>query len=120
VEITEHRCAFDPGGIIRALTKLSQAGVRLSLDDFGTGDSTLARLRGMQFDELKIDRCFVYGVANDSTDRNIVRFVTELGHSLGSIVVAEGIETNQALRALCELGVDAGQGYFLHRPDPPT
>jgi EAL domain-containing protein (putative c-di-GMP-specific phosphodiesterase class I) len=116
VEITEHRCSIDPVGIRRALVALARLGVRLSLDDFGTGESSLSRLRQLQFDELKIDRQFVTDVATDPTDRNIVRFATGLGHDLGSKVVAEGIETEAALEATAALGVDLAQGYLLHRP----
>ena len=118
VEITEARCSVDPDGVRRALTALSRLGVRVSLDDFGTGDSTLARLKDLSFDEVKIDRCFVAGVADDPTDRNIVEFATKLAHSLGMKVVAEGVETAACLRVLAKLGVDIAQGFHLHRPEP--
>ena len=119
VEITEHRCSIDPAGIAVALAQLARAGVRLSLDDFGTGESSLARLREHQFDELKIDRCFILHLADTPTDRHIVRFVTELAHSLGCTVIAEGIEAQAALHLLNEMGVDGGQGFLLHRPAAP-
>jgi EAL domain-containing protein (putative c-di-GMP-specific phosphodiesterase class I) len=116
VEITEHRCAVDPAGIAEALRRLAACGVRLSLDDFGTGESTLSRLREVRFDEIKIDRSFITAVASDPTDRHIVEFVTLLGHQLGCSVVAEGIEDTDALAVLEDLGVDRGQGFLLHRP----
>ena len=117
VEITESRCGVDPEGVKRALNALSRLGVRVSLDDFGTGDSSLARLKDLHFDEVKIDRCFVKGVATDPTDRHIVTFTTALAHSLGMKVVAEGVETEAALAVLAKLGVDTIQGFHLHRPE---
>ena len=118
VEITEHRCNIDPVGIREALVALARLGVRLSLDDFGTGESSLGRLRHLHFDEIKIDRQFVAGIATQPADRHIVRFTTELAHELGSRVVAEGVETEEALAVLCEAGVDLAQGFLLHRPAP--
>lgn len=117
VEITESRCSADPVGVRRALNALSRLGVRISLDDFGTGDSTLARLKDLHFDEVKIDRCFVAGVASDPTDRHIVAFTVALAHSLGMKVVAEGVESEACLAALSKLGVDVAQGFQLHRPE---
>jgi len=118
VEITEARCALDPVGMQRALTAIARLGVRVSVDDFGTGDSTLVRLRHLQFDELKIDRCFVANIDRDPTDRDIVAFATALAHNLGLKVVAEGVETMPALDAVARLGVDFAQGFYLHRPAP--
>jgi diguanylate cyclase len=118
VEVTESRCSADPPGMRRALNSLSRRGIRISLDDFGTGDSTLARLKHLHFDEIKIDRCFIGGIADDPTDRHIVAFAVGLAHSLGMKVVAEGIETGAALCAVAKLGVDLVQGFHLHRPEP--
>ena len=95
-------------------------GVRLSLDDFGMGESSLSRLQQLHFDEVKIDRSFVSHVCNEPTDRNIVAFTTRLAHSLGMKVVAEGVETAQVLSALAELGPDLAQGFHLHRPSSPS
>lgn len=117
VEVTEARCGLDPDGIRRALQALSRLGMRISLDDFGTGDSTLARLRCLHFDEVKIDRSFVGGSHVDPTDRNIVAFATALAHSLGMNVVAEGVETGECLRTVAALGVNLAQGYHLHKPE---
>lgn len=116
VEITEARCGVDPAGIRMALNTISRLGIRVSLDDFGTGDSTLARLRSLHFDEIKIDRCFVRDAAVDPTDRKIVAFATDLAHSLGMKVVAEGVEDAACLAAVTALGVDLAQGFHLHRP----
>ena len=118
VEITEQRCSADPTGIRRALVALSRLGVRISLDDFGTGDSSLRRLRQLHFDEVKIDREFVTNLATEPADRHIVRFATGLAHDLGIRVVAEGVETEPCLAVLASLGVDLVQGYLLHRPAP--
>ena len=120
VEVTESRCSADPEGVRRALVALSRLGVRISLDDFGTGDSSLARLKDLHFDEVKIDRCFVEGVATDPTDRHIVQYTTALAHSLGMKVVAEGVETDACLSALAALEVDTVQGFLLHRPEPAS
>lgn len=118
VEITEHRCNIDPAGIKTALVALARLGVQLSLDDFGTGDSSLSRLRHLHFDEIKIDREFVTDLSTDPTDRYITRFVTDLAHNLGSRVVAEGVETTASRDTLDEMGVDLVQGFLLHRPAP--
>lgn len=116
IEITEERCGSDPVGIAAALGSLAGIGVRLSLDDFGTGDSSLHRLRQFPFDEIKIDRCFVTEVTTRATDRNIIDAVVRLAHTLGITVVAEGIEDAASLELLGALGVDRGQGFHLHRP----
>jgi EAL domain-containing protein (putative c-di-GMP-specific phosphodiesterase class I) len=116
LEITEGRAAIDPAGIGRALAVLQEVGVRLSLDDFGTGDSSLTRLRETPFDEIKIDRMFVTGLPSGRVDLHIVEHVTELAHRLGAVVVAEGIETAASLDVLRGLSVDRGQGFLLDRP----
>ena len=116
VEITEARWGVDPQGIREALISLSRLGVRISLDDFGTGDSSLRRLRQLHFDEIKLDREFVTDVATQPADRHIVKFATELAHELGMRVIAEGVETEPCRRAVSVLGVDHVQGYLLHVP----
>jgi EAL domain-containing protein (putative c-di-GMP-specific phosphodiesterase class I) len=116
VEITEHACTFENTELRDTFTALARMGVRLSLDDFGMGESSLSRLQQLHFDEVKIDRSFVSHVCNEPTDRNIVVFTTRLAHSLGMKVVAEGVETADVLNALAELGPDLAQGFHLHRP----
>lgn len=120
VEITEHACTFENTELRDTFTALARLGVRLSLDDFGMGESSLSRLQQLQFDEVKIDRSFVSHVCNEPTDRNIVVFITRLAHSLGMKVVAEGVETAEVLSALSELGPDLAQGFHLHRPSNPS
>lgn len=102
-----------------ALVAMRSQGIGLSIDDFGTGDSTLVRLQDLCFDEIKIDRCFVAGVTNAGTARHIIRFATELAHSLGMHVVAEGVEEPAQLASLRRLDVDLVQGYHLARPGTP-
>ncbi|MEY2460245.1 MAG: diguanylate cyclase [Acidimicrobiaceae bacterium] len=120
VEITEHACTFENTELRETFTALARMGVRLSLDDFGMGESSLSRLQQLHFDEVKIDRSFVSHVCNEPTDRNIVVFTTRLAHSLGMKVVAEGVETAEVLSVLTELGPDLAQGYHLHRPSSPS
>jgi EAL domain-containing protein (putative c-di-GMP-specific phosphodiesterase class I) len=116
VEITEHACAVANAELRDTCTTLARMGVRLSLDDFGMGESSLSRLQQLQFDEVKIDRSFVSHVCHEPTDRNIVEFTSRLAHSLGMKVIAEGVETSDVLEALRELGPDCAQGFHLHRP----
>jgi EAL domain-containing protein (putative c-di-GMP-specific phosphodiesterase class I) len=97
VEITEHACAYENTELRATFTELARMGVRLSLDDFGMGESSLSRLQQLHFDEVKIDRSFVAHVCNEPTDRNIVAFTTRLAHSLGMTVVAEGVEPADVL-----------------------
>ena len=91
-------------------------GVRLALDDFGTGYSSLAYLRRLPVAELKIDRSFVSDLLLNGNDDVIVRSTVDLGHNLGLLVVAEGIENAQVGDHLTTLGCDIGQGYLLSRP----
>ncbi len=92
--------------------------MKLSVDDFGTGYSSLTYLKGLPVDEVKIDKGFVDHVTTDAGDRAVVRAVVDIAHTLGLSVVAEGVEREDQLRALRELGVDEAQGYFLARPMP--
>lgn len=119
IEVTEHQLAAHPDDLSAGLARLAALGVRTSLDDFGTGESNLARLRGIRVDEVKIDRSFVTGMATGDQDRHIVEAVTRLGHLLGSVVVAEGVESQASLDALADVGVDRVQGFHLHRPGEP-
>jgi EAL domain-containing protein (putative c-di-GMP-specific phosphodiesterase class I) len=96
-------------------------GVRLTIDDFGTGHSSLAYLGTLPVDEIKIDRCFVAAMATDdiSADDIIVRSTIELARNLGLEVTAEGVETAAQLERLTFLGCHFLQGYYLSRPVPP-
>ncbi len=115
LEITESVVMDQSETGIRALRRLRDLGVRLVLDDFGTGFSSLAYLKHLPLDTIKIDRSFVAGLA-DGADRSIVEAVIALAHGLHIGVVAEGIETEDQRRTLQDLGCDLGQGYLFSRP----
>jgi diguanylate cyclase (GGDEF)-like protein len=118
LEITEDTVMADPLRVMDILAAVTERGVSLSLDDFGTGTSSLGHLRRLPVREVKIDRSFVAEMASDHEDAAIVRTVVELGRSLGLRVVAEGIENRESLDRLAALGCDQIQGYFLARPMP--
>lgn len=116
LEITESSFIEDPEYALATLRELDALGVRLAIDDFGTGFSSLAYLKRLPVDELKIDRTFVMGMAEDRNDRMIVRSTIELAHNLGLKVVAEGVETDACLDELRALGCDFAQGYLISGP----
>jgi diguanylate cyclase (GGDEF)-like protein len=116
LEITESVLMDDQGHAADALARLREMGTSSSIDDFGTGFSSLANLRHLPVDEVKIDRSFVGGMVADTIDLTIVRSVIELAHGLELRVVAEGVEDAETLARLTELGCDRAQGYHLSRP----
>ncbi len=116
VEITETVLVTDLPFLAGQLEQLRRLGVRVAIDDFGTGYTSLAHLRQLPADVIKIDRSFVAEMADD--EGSLVRLVTDLGHHLGLEVVAEGVETDEQLDALCRLGCDRIQGFLLARPQP--
>ncbi len=118
LEITETALMVDPVRAVRTLSQLTRAGVRISIDDFGAGHTSLGYLATLPIAELKIDKAFVLAMLSDERNTAIVRSVIELGHSLGFTVTAEGVETTQILNRLDELGCDTVQGYLLARPAP--
>ncbi len=117
LEITETSLMADPERAIAALDRLRSIGVRLSVDDLGTGYSSLAYLRRLPVDEIKIDRSFLREMHEPSAEA-VVGAVVELGHRLDRHVVAEGVEDEWAFRKLQELGCDTAQGFWLARPMP--
>ncbi len=119
LEITESMLMSDPDRSLTTLTRLSELGVGLSVDDYGTGYSSLANLRRLPIDELKIDRSFVSPMLCDESDLIIVRSTINLGHDLGLKVVAEGVEDEATLHRLGGLGCDLAQGYHFSKPLPP-
>ena len=91
-------------------------GLKLSIDDFGTGFSSLSYLTRLPVDALKIDKSFVIDMHDDAGNAAIVRSVIDMAHHMGLKVVAEGIETQEAVELLARLGCDLAQGYFIGRP----
>lgn len=118
LEITESALMADPRRVVATLTRLEALGVGLSLDDFGTGYSSMQHLRGLQVNEVKIDKSFVQSMWEDSDSAAIVRSIIELGRALGLRVVAEGVENEHTWRQLANLGCDVAQGWFHARPMP--
>ena len=115
-ELTESALMEDPVRARETLAQLHGLGLKLSMDDYGTGYSSLAYIKDLSLDELKIDRAFVSGISNDAQSAAIVHSTIELGHRLGMIVVAEGVETGLELSALKQFGCDYAQGYHVCRP----
>jgi EAL domain-containing protein (putative c-di-GMP-specific phosphodiesterase class I) len=118
IELTEGTVMAYPGLALGILQKLRDIGVRLSLDDYGTGSSSMAYLKNLPVNELKIDLGLVQGLTADANDALIVRSATDLGHNLGLCIVAEGVEDEATMVALTALGVDIVQGFRLARPMP--
>ncbi|MBV8961404.1 MAG: bifunctional diguanylate cyclase/phosphodiesterase, partial [Actinobacteria bacterium] len=117
LEITENALAEGPDAV-SALESLSKVGVRLAIDDLGTGYSSLMYLKRLPVDELKIDRAFIKDLAEDIRDQAIVRSIVQLGRTLGLTVVAEGVEDEPALDVLGRLGCATAQGFYCRRPAP--
>jgi diguanylate cyclase (GGDEF)-like protein len=118
LEVTEDGVIADPEAAAAMLDAIARLGVRVALDDFGTGWSSLAHLRRLPVDELKIDRSFVRDMVRDEDDAAIVRTTLDLARSLRLRVVAEGVEDDETWALLADLGADAIQGYVLSRPLP--
>jgi diguanylate cyclase (GGDEF)-like protein/PAS domain S-box-containing protein len=118
LEITERIVAADPARVTEIMLRLRALGITLSLDDFGTGSSSLSYLRRLPVQELKIDRSFVMGMASDEQDAAIVGTTIRLAHDLRLRAVAEGVETQAQCERLTALGCDQAQGFHLGRPMP--
>ncbi|WP_341739429.1 MAG: EAL domain-containing protein [Microcoleus sp.] len=116
LEITESMFMENAGSATPLLQQLKAQQVRFCIDDFGKGYSSLSYLHHLPIDTLKIDREFISGMVEDSKDFDIVKTIINLAHSLGLDVVAEGIETQEQLHLLRELGCEWGQGFFFSRP----
>jgi len=102
------------------LTRLREMGVRIALDDFGTGFTSLQYLQSLPVDIIKIDRCFIDGVARRADLEVIVRSVLSLATGLGYEVIAEGVESDEDAQVLRSLGCAEAQGFGLHRPGPSS
>jgi diguanylate cyclase len=118
IEVTETALMTDPTRAATVLAALNAAGVRVSIDDFGTGQTSLGYLSTLPIGELKIDRSFIADMIEEPGHAAIVHSIAELGHSLGFRVVGEGIESREVLDALAASGCDVAQGYFFARPMP--
>jgi diguanylate cyclase (GGDEF)-like protein len=119
LEITENTAIINIEQTVQVLHKLRALGVKLAIDDFGSGYSSMIQLKNLPVDVLKIDRVFLDGIATDQTNQGIVESILRLGTALGIEIVAEGIETRADLKELIRMGCRRSQGFLLARPAPP-
>lgn len=120
IEVTETATMSDPETASAIIEELHEAGVRISMDDFGTGQSSLGRLRELQLDKVKIDRAFIMAIGEDKPAEHIVRAILEMCAGLDLTVVAEGIEEINQAESLKRFGCHAGQGYLFGKPQDAT
>lgn len=118
IEFTESAQTLDSALTLAQLTRLRDEGVRVAIDDFGSGYSNMRYLRSIPADALKIDKGFILTLDSDEKNRKIVPTIIELGHHLGLAIVAEGIESAAAYKSLADWGCDEGQGYHMSKPLP--
>jgi EAL domain-containing protein (putative c-di-GMP-specific phosphodiesterase class I) len=118
LEVTESRLMENPRAALDILSRLRLKRIGLSIDDFGTGHSSLAQLRDIPFNELKLDRSFVHGADADVARKTIVKAALQMAHQLGMKVVAEGVEDQADWDLLHALGCDVAQGYYIAKPMP--
>ena len=118
LEITENTVMQDIHHAIAVLECLHDIGVEISMDDFGTGHSSLAQIKNMPLHEIKIDKSFVMTLMTDDQNRAIVQTTIELAHNMKLKVVAEGVEDEDTLRRICAMGCEEAQGYFISKPVP--
>ncbi len=116
LEIPESAVISEHDRIHKMLERLSDRGVKIAVDDFGSGYASLSQLKQLPVDVLKIDKSFVQNIGTDEEDDAIVRSTIDLAHSLGITVVAEGVESDDVLHRLRALGCDLAQGFCLARP----
>jgi len=120
IEITENVFIDTLEDSIYKLKQLQEYGIKLSLDDFGTGFSSLTYLRRLPVDSLKIDKSFIDGIASDELQLKFVNSIINLGHMLGMVIVAEGVETKEQLIKLIDCGCDHIQGFLFSKPVSET
>ncbi|MCG8314948.1 MAG: EAL domain-containing protein [Pseudomonadales bacterium] len=118
LELTETAVMTDPDDALRMMSELHAGGLRLSIDDFGTGYSSLAYIKRLPVDEMKIDRSFVMDMLENKDDQLLVQTMLTMGKNLGLTVVAEGVEDENTLNLLANMGCDVAQGYHISRPMP--
>jgi len=120
LEVTESAVIEEPEQAMNVLHRFKKSGIKLAIDDYGTGYSSLGQLKSMPVDELKIDKSFVLKLEQDKDDQVIVRSTIEMGHNIGLTIVAEGVETKAAWELLEAYGCDKLQGYFISKPQSPS
>ncbi|MDY7574569.1 putative bifunctional diguanylate cyclase/phosphodiesterase [Actimicrobium sp. CCI2.3] len=120
IDLTENALMDRIDQVLEHLLQLEKIGVHFSIDDFGTGYSSLAYLRKLPIHELKVDRSFIGGIANESNLRSVTRAAIEMGHALGVHVVAVGVETAEQLELLRDDGCDGAQGFLFYEPLAPN
>lgn len=116
LEITEGSVMSEPDNALAIIKRLNEMGYQFSIDDFGTGYSSMAYLKKLPLAALKIDKGFVMDILNSENDAAIVKATINLGHNLGLMVTAEGVENKEVMTRLMEYGCDVAQGYFLSKP----
>jgi len=116
LELTETSAMVDPILSLDLMTRFRVKGFQLSIDDFGTGFSSMVQLVRLPFSEIKVDRSFVMQAQQSAESRTVIKSIVDLGHSLGLVVTAEGVEDHATLEYLNSLGCDLAQGYFIARP----
>ena len=119
VEITENVLIDSLEDSIKKLGQLKAMGVRLALDDFGTGFSSLTYLRNLPVETLKIDKSFIDKILEDRVQKDFVRSIIDMAHTIGLQVTAEGVESEVQLENLLQFGCDSVQGYIFSKPVPP-
>lgn len=118
LEVTESAIITEPARAERLLRRLQALGVSIAIDDFGTGYTSLAELKKLPVNEIKVDRSFVTSMVTDSCNALIVQSVVDIAHNLGFLAIAEGVESREVMVALGRLGYDIAQGYYFSRPLP--
>lgn len=118
LELTESTIMTDPELAVRVLNELDAMNIKLSIDDFGTGHSSLSYVKNLPVDELKIDKSFISDFTHNSNNEAIVLAVLVLAHRMNLTVTAEGVEDEETMQALIELNCDTVQGYHFAKPMP--
>jgi EAL domain-containing protein (putative c-di-GMP-specific phosphodiesterase class I) len=118
LEITEDLLVADRDRARNVLSRLHAMGVRIAVDDFGKGYSSLCYLRELPIDELKLDKSFIHSMTDNARATALVVSTIDLAHNLGLEMTAEGVESSAAFESLSDYGCDVAQGYFMSRPVP--
>jgi EAL domain-containing protein (putative c-di-GMP-specific phosphodiesterase class I) len=117
-EVTETAVINDPEKALRIDNLSRSSGISISIDDYGAGLSSLSYLKQIPANELKIDKSFILSMTNGHSDQLMIQSTIDLAHAMGMSVVAEGVETEQAMALLKVMGADVAQGYFISKPQP--